>query len=137
MRLIDADELVAFIKANGYVYANAIESFETFFDGITKERMREIARAEAEGRCVVLPCKIGTPVYWMGTVSCAECPHAEGKKLDSDGVVEEDCRFDCPPGIESWPFSYGMADEIGSEYFLTPEAATKAALDKRGEDAHE
>lgn len=29
MRLIDADELIAFIKFNGYVYANALEKFPT------------------------------------------------------------------------------------------------------------
>lgn len=28
-------------------------------------RLKEIIRAEAEGRLIVLPCKVGTPIYWI------------------------------------------------------------------------
>ena len=28
------------------------------------DRLRELAQADREGRCVVLPCKVGETVYW-------------------------------------------------------------------------
>ena len=33
------------------------------FCGISETRLRELAEADREGRCVVLPCKIGDPVW--------------------------------------------------------------------------
>ena len=50
--------------------------------GITPDRLRELAQADKEGRCVVLPCKIGDTVYhiakcrdfqrfWMGLFTIA------------------------------------------------------------------
>lgn len=42
----------------------------TDFDGIPLARMLEIAKAEKEGRLVILPCKVGDTVYfasWFGT----------------------------------------------------------------------
>ena len=31
--------------------------------GVSAERLVELAKADREGRCVVLPCKVGDPVY--------------------------------------------------------------------------
>ena len=33
------------------------------FCGISETRLRELVQADREGRCVVLPCKVGDPVY--------------------------------------------------------------------------
>ena len=46
--------------------------------GVTPDRLRELAQADREGRCVVLPCKIGDTIYEIirhrnsGTVEIAE-----------------------------------------------------------------
>lgn len=40
------------------------------FDGISIDRLRELAKADNDGRLVVLPCKVGDTVYfaaWFGT----------------------------------------------------------------------
>ena len=38
------------------------ETFEKHF-GVTLDRLRELAEADKDGRCVVLPCKVGDTVY--------------------------------------------------------------------------
>ena len=40
MRMIDKDELIAFIKANGYVYANTLDTFPEV-DAVPVVRCRE------------------------------------------------------------------------------------------------
>ena len=74
--------------------------------GITPDRLRELAQADREGRCVMLPVKPGTPVW-----SIAFC------KVDDDGTEH-------PTG--PWPFSLLMLDAWGKEWFLTREEAEKA-----------
>lgn len=72
------------------------------------DRLRELAQAGREGRCVVLPVKPDTPVW-----SIAFC------KVDDDGTEH-------PTG--PWPFSLPMFDAWGEEWFLTREEA-EAALE--------
>ena len=36
--------------------------------GITPDRLRELAEADREGRCVVLPCKVGDTVYQVDDI---------------------------------------------------------------------
>jgi hypothetical protein len=137
MRLIDADELVAFIKANGYVYANTIESFETFFDGTPKERVRKIARAEAEGRCVVHPVPKGTTLYYIGCRGTKCEFYYDG--YDEAGCDHDDCGkkgFVCPcPGVLETKY-FDIHTDMKKHYLTRAEAeAALTALDKRGEDA--
>lgn len=61
------------------------------------DRLRELVQAEREGRCVVLPCKVGDKVYWI-----------------VDGGV-----FECF-------FTIAAAEEVGKTVFLTREAAEEA-----------
>ena len=80
--------------------------------------IRELMQAEAEGRLVVLPCKVGTRV-WVIDQDCDLC---------HDMYTEEPCLFgDCEyrKVIES-VFLPGMTDEFGKTVFLTKEAAEKA-----------
>lgn len=65
--------------------------------------LRELAQANREGRCVVLPIKLGTPVW-----STAFC------QVDDDGTEHP---------TYPWPFDLSMADEWGKEWFLTREEA--------------
>jgi len=76
------------------------------------------AQAKAEGRLLVLPCKVGTRVWVIGQ-DCDLC---------HDMYTEEPCLFgDCEyrKVIES-VFLPGMTDEFGKTVFLTREAAEKA-----------
>ena len=67
------------------------------------DRLRELAQADREGRCVVLPVKPGTPVW-----STAFC------KVDDDGTEHP---------TYPWPFDIGMANGWGTDWFLTREEA--------------
>lgn len=70
------------------------------------KRLRALAQADREGRCVVLPIKLGTPVW-----STAFC------QVDDDGTEHP---------TYPWPFDLSMADEWGKEWFLTREEADAA-----------
>ena len=41
--------------------------------GVTAERLKELAKAEQDGRLVVLPCKVGDAVYWLHNDVITEC----------------------------------------------------------------
>ena len=86
----------------------AVSAFEDF--GV--DRLRELAQADREGRCVVLPVKPGTPVW-----STAFC------KVDDDGTEHP---------TYPWPFDIGMANEWGTEWFLT-QGEAEAALRREQE----
>lgn len=64
------------------------------------DHLRGLVEADKDGRCVVLPCKVGTPVYWV-----------------VDGGV-----FECYLNLAA-------VEEVGKTVFLTREAA-EAALAK-------
>jgi hypothetical protein len=84
---------------------------------MTPEEVQSLAQAKAEGRLVVLPCKVGTRVWVIGQ-DCDLC---------HDMYTEEPCLFgDCEyrKVIES-VFLPGMTDDIGKTVFLSREAAEK------------
>ena len=64
-------------------------------------KLAEYETAEKQGRLVVLPCKLGTPVYFL--------------RHGFDGWR-----------IDSRKFAYGMIGEVGKTVFLTREEAEKA-----------
>ena len=68
--------------------------------------------AEEQGRLVVLPCKIGTPVW--SSVMC---------RFDENGEEQP----------MQWPFMLSMMDEWGTGFFLTYDEA-EAALKGETED---
>lgn len=74
--------------------------------GMSPDRLRELAQAEKEGRLVVLPCEIGSPVY------------SHARKLDGADYVRE---------TEFW---WSDIPQMGKTVFLTREAA-EAALEER------
>jgi hypothetical protein len=82
------------------------------------EEAQELTKAKADGRLVVLPCKVGTRVWAIGQ-DCDLC---------HDMYTEEPCLFgDCEyrKVIES-VFLPSMTDEFGKTVFLTREEAEKA-----------
>lgn len=76
--------------------------------GISSKRMTEISKAEADNRLIILPCKVGTPVW--SSVMC---------RFDENGEEQP----------MQWPFMLSMMDEWGTGFFLTYEEA-EAALRK-------
>ena len=51
------------------------------------DRLKELAEADKEGRCLVLPCKVGDTVYRV-LYSCHNADHSEIKRCDECG---EEC----------------------------------------------
>jgi hypothetical protein len=86
--------------------------------GLSPEEVQELAKAKADGRLVVLPCKVGTRVWVIGQ-DCDLC---------HDMYTEEPCLFgDCEyKGVFESIFSIGMTDKFGKTVFLTREEAEKA-----------
>ena len=82
---------------------------------IPLDRLREIAEAERDGRCVVLPCKFGNTVY----------------SIRHERVPDDDYRmsFHIEMRIVSQKFGLIHADCIGKSVFLT-RAEAEAALAK-------
>ena len=79
------------------------------FEGVPIDRLRELAQAEKEGRLVVLPCEIGSPVY------------SHARKLDGADYVRE---------TEFW---WSDIPQMGKTVFLTREAAEAALNDLEAE----
>lgn len=80
-------------------------------DDYDLDRLREMVEADRDGRCVVLPCKPGTPVYrivWH--IGCAQ-------------MDDESYRMVSPITA---PFTLDMVGEFGKTVFLTREAAEAA-----------
>lgn len=48
----------------------------TEFEGIPIDRLRELAQADRDGRCVVLPCKIGDTIYQVDYMTHGEALRA-------------------------------------------------------------
>ena len=97
-------------KIAGLIIQQAVDRLAAIEDILGDEydldRLRELAQADREGRCVVLPIKRGTPVW-----STAFC------QVDDDGTEHP---------TYPWPFDLSMADEWGKEWFLTREEAYAA-----------
>lgn len=72
-------------------------------------RLRELAQAKKEGRLVVLPCEIGSPVY------------SHARKLDGADYVRE---------TEFW---WSDIPQMGKTVFLTREAAEAALKEREAE----
>ena len=83
------------------------------------DRLRELVKADKDGRCVVLPCKIGDTVY----------------SIRHEQVPDDDYRmsFHTEMRIISQKFGLIHADCIGKSVFLTREDA-QAALWREQED---
>ena len=88
------------------------------------DRLRELVQADREGRCVVLPVKSGTTVYYLGA---GMCKWRELDKCDEycDGWQYEDC-YEGERAVREKKFSISDLPCIGKTVFLTREEATAA-----------
>ena len=98
-------------------------------DEYNLDRLRELAEADREGRCVVLPCKLGDTVFKIGASICMwrETDHCDEY---CNGYEYRDCWEGCRAVCED-KFSLDDLQRFGKNVFLTREAA-EAAL-KAGE----
>lgn len=95
----------------------------TEFDGLSIDRLRELAEADKDGRVVVLPCKVEQRVFALlhGERRVTECEVKQVVSGDLDWVTLEPCG---KSGTE-----YGVAlNGFGKTVFLTREEA-EAALE--------
>ena len=110
---------------NGYMKSTARRY------GVPVDRLRELAQADREGRCVVLPCKLGDTVFKIGASICMwrETDHCDEY---CNGYEYRDCWEGCRAVCED-KFSLDDLQRFGKNVFLTREAA-EAALKAREQD---
>lgn len=94
--------------------------------GTTPERLSELAQADREGRCVVMPCKVGDKIYRVFAEEIFEHRVGSMKYFAIQG------RWD----IETYPSCPYVESSIGKTIFLTREEA-EAALEAQKGAEHE
>lgn len=94
------------------------------------DRLRELVKADRDGRCVILPCKVGTQLYRIGASICKwrEIDHCDEY---CDGWQYRDC-WEGSAAIVEESFNLQNLESIGKTVFLTREQA-EAALNKMKE----
>jgi hypothetical protein len=79
----------------GHVSLNAeidnLEQFREITSGISLDRLREICDAERDGRCVVLPCKVGSDLWSIERARTKCTAHGEEYSEYSCQGCEEPC----------------------------------------------
>lgn len=130
-------ELVTAFKEGRYIIMRDAES-----EGVA--RLLELSEADRDGRCVLLPCKIGDTVYVVGSRKVVE---VEVQEIYLDDMQEIIClvSFECDNCCDGCPFNswsqhwegewecggeYGdgsvKQSDFGKTVFLTREAAEAA-----------
>ena len=111
-------------KAELDVTALVKETFEKHF-GVTLARLRELAEADRDGRCVVLPCKIGSTVYMATQVfDGSKTKWVIGsRKIDMIGGNALNSVW----AVSTQPYElHFVPSEFGRSVFLTRAEAEKA-----------
>jgi len=109
----------------------AIDRLAVYEDtGLEPEEAQKLADAKREGRLVMLPCKVGTPVYRIGAGVC------KWREIDRcndycSGYEYEDC---WEGGLEvlKEKFCFEMLGKVGKTVFLTREEAEAALEAQKG-----
>ena len=104
MRLVYADKILEDVYPVEIMIVDKIRNAPTVDFGVDIDRLKELAEADKEGRCLVLPCKEGKKVYKINF-------HLfEG----------------CPPEIYESVFHVTDYYGVGNTVFFTKEEAKKA-----------
>lgn len=83
------------------------------FDGVPIDRLRELAQADRDGRCVVLPAKPDQTIYqWRIGDDCPSVSRLDGVQINADGEI-------------TYPIWCGhlTPEDFGRTVFLTREEA--------------
>lgn len=113
--------------------------------GISLDRLRELVKADRDGRCKIFHRKIGETIYVVGKSKIVEAKITEIYILDDDKDVEYLVDFNCDESCKGCPFyaweqdwegewccdcEYGdgaiFQKDFGKTVFLTREAAEAA-----------
>lgn len=90
---------------------------------VTYTRLRELARADRDGRCVVLPVKPDQTIYqWRIGDDCPSVSRLDGVQINADGEI-------------TYPIwnGYLIPEDFGKTIFLTrEEAALRREQDEKG-----
>lgn len=98
--------------------------------GVEPSRLRELAEADKDGRCVVLPCKVGDTAYYINRPFIIDF-EVIGYMVDERGAwsfmgehtdKETEKTYYCDPST----------DKIGKTVFLTREEAERALQEIEG-----
>lgn len=84
-------------------------------NGVSVEQMIELTKAEAEGRLVVLPCKVGDDVYFLH--------EKQIHRLRVQGISVSNSGKDTLLHFGGYPAPYVWGSGIGETYFLSREEA--------------
>lgn len=88
------------------------------------KRLRELAKADKEGRVAVLPCEVGSTVYVLIQDNAIFYPETNGWYIGEDtidAIAQDGFYLGNPEDGNFWP-----NDAIGEIVFLTREEAEKA-----------
>ena len=97
-------------------------------DGMTLMRLRELAEADKDGRCVVLPCKVGQRVFALLDTD----KHISECEIKQIGLGNE-IGFVVLEPIGARGRKYGVAlNGFGKTVFLSREEAEKALAEMEG-----
>ena len=91
--------------------------------GVEPSRIRELAEADKDGRCIVLPCKVGDTVYFALIGRIIE------KQVFSIVSFSNSTRIYCGGTSE-----YFRPEDIGKTFFITREEAEKALQEMEGKE---
>lgn len=94
--------------------------------GVEPSRLRELAEADKDGRCVVLPCKVGDTVWRI--VRDGE-PH-----ITRDEVRDMYFADDMTPCVELVGGRVTFTEKFGKTVFLSREEAEKALREMEGKN---
>ena len=93
-------------------------------DGVA--RLRELAVADKDGRVIVLPCKVGEPAYWVHNGVITDC-RINRIQANRKGV------YLCLKSIKAHG-AFRVDTCLGKTVFLTREEAEKALAELEGKD---
>jgi hypothetical protein len=81
------------------------------------QKLAKYEDLEEQGLLIELPCKIGTPVYFVDDkyTACDNCPRYDG----------EECDNQCEKTVKAIPFDIRMITFVGSSYYLKQEEAER------------
>ena len=95
------------------VLDDAAREFAEYDAMAPKDRLRELAQADREGRCVVLPVKPDQTIYqWRIGDDCPSVSRLDGVQINADGEI-------------TYPIwnGYLIPEDFGKTVFLTREEA--------------
>jgi len=93
------------------------------FEGVSVDRLQELAAADKEGRVVVLPCKVGDTVYLVNGNTILEFT-VVGYSVDETGISWVYSEYADKTG-HTYERTFSP-DRIGKDIFLTREEAERA-----------